>query len=100
MLLAPGRSVRMFFVLGSQNQYQNQNWTSLINLRASVIFTNYLCDLCFVLVWGLFSYSGPDNETTVPLSAFIDAGLMQNTTVGTTPDDATVLGWAQDLLGW
>ena len=45
-------------------------------------------------------YSGPENETTVPLSAFTDVGLMANSTVGITPDDETVIGWARDLLGW
>jgi hypothetical protein len=44
-------------------------------------------------------FSGPDSETTVPLSAFTDAGLMQGSTVAKTPSDATVLGWAKELLG-
>ena len=45
-------------------------------------------------------YSGPANETTVPLSAFTDAGLMKGTTVQKTPPDEEVLRWARELLGF
>jgi hypothetical protein len=44
-------------------------------------------------------YSGPDNVTTVPLEMFQAADLMKGTTVGTTPEDSTVLKWAAELLG-
>ena len=44
-------------------------------------------------------YSGPDSETTVPLSAFTSAGLMKGSSVHKTPSDETVLGWARELLG-
>lgn len=44
-------------------------------------------------------YSGPANETTVPLSAFTDAGLMEGTVVGKAPEDSVVLEWAAKLLG-
>ena len=43
-------------------------------------------------------YSGPANETTVPLSAFTDKGLMRGTTVGKAPSTAAVLQMARDLL--
>ena len=43
-------------------------------------------------------YSGPANETTVPLSAFTDVGLMRGTTVGNAPSNAAVLQMARDLL--
>jgi len=45
-------------------------------------------------------YSGPENETTVPLSAFTDAGLMKGTTVGIAPGDAEILKQARKLLGF
>ena len=44
-------------------------------------------------------YSGPPAATTTPLTAWQSAGLMKGTTVGKTPPDETVLGWAKELLG-
>jgi len=44
-------------------------------------------------------YSGKANETTVPLSAFTDVGLMSGTKVGRTPRDEEVITMARELLG-
>ena len=44
-------------------------------------------------------YSGSAADTTVSLSAFTSAGLMEGTTVGKTPPTSTVLAWAKTTLG-
>ena len=43
-------------------------------------------------------YSGPVADTLVPLSRFLEVGLMPNTTVGPLPTDDVLVGWCKEAL--
>ena len=44
-------------------------------------------------------YSGPPSKTLVPLKRFLDAGLMQGTTVGPLPSNSELVEWCRTALG-
>lgn len=45
-------------------------------------------------------YSGPTEATLVPLTRFMEVGLMRNTTVSPLPTDEELVGWCRDALQW
>ena len=45
-------------------------------------------------------YHGPAAQTLVPLTRFLDVGIMKNTTVAPLPPDAVVVTWCKEALQW